>query len=235
MSEKNMHRPLRSALAIGLLLTLAGTSVGCQSMWDRVRERERMFALDVARTHADRGQCTEAITEFDRAQSRIDLGPYSRESTAARLRCYEKLGATELASAHRRLLVDFYTDEPMAYPDADGSSIFRVKTLSELGYDRPPRWLQIPAPRYPDFARRSKIIGRVVIAFELAGNDRPRSIRVLEMPHPLLATLAIEAISQAKPKKKKDDAELMPGSRFVTTFLFEYRWAKEAPEEALDS
>ena len=49
MSEKNMHRPLRSALAIGLLLTLAGTSVGCQSMWDRVRERERMFALDVAR------------------------------------------------------------------------------------------------------------------------------------------------------------------------------------------
>ena len=47
--------------------------------------------------------------------------------------------------------------------------------------------------------------------------------------------LYYSTISQAKPKKKKADSELMPGSRFVTTFLFEYRWAKEAPEEALDS
>ena len=56
------------------------------------------------------------------------------------------------------------------------------------------------------------------------------------MPHPLLASMAIEAIAQAKPKKKKKDSpELMPGGRFVTTFIFEYRWAKEQPEEKLDS
>ena len=235
MSEKNATRPLRSILVVGLLLALVGTTVGCTAMWDRHRERERVFALDMARTHSNRGQCEEAVSEFDRAQSRIDLGPYARESTRARLRCYEKMGATELASAHRRLLVDFYTDEPMAYPDPDGSSIFRVKRISKDGYDRPPRWLKIPAPRYPEFAQRSRITGRVVIAFELAGNDRPRAIRVLEMPHPLLATLAIEAISQAKPKKKKEDPKLMPGGRYVTTFVFEYRWAKEAPEEEFDS
>ncbi|MEM9175817.1 MAG: energy transducer TonB [Myxococcota bacterium] len=228
--------PRRSPLVLAILLCAILTStVGCRSMWDAQRENERMFALDAARTHANRGQCDKALGEIDRAQSRIDLGAYSRESVLARLRCYEKLGMTELASAHRRLVADFYTDEPMAYPDPDGSSIFRVRTISKGGYDRPPAWLKISAPRYPEFARRSRIIGRVVVAFELAGNDRPRSIRVLEMPHPLLATWAIEAITQAKGKKKKNAPELIPGGRYVTTFLFEYRWAKELPSEPLDS
>ena len=144
---------------------------------------------------------------------------------------------TELATAHRRLLTDFYTDEPLAYPDPDGASIFRVRKVAKGGYATPPAWLEIAPPRYPESARRSKIIGRVVVAFGLAGNDRPREIRVLEMPHPLLASMAIEAIGQAKPnkRKKKDSPELMPGGRFVTTFIFEYRWAKEQPEEELDS
>ena len=55
------------------------------------------------------------------------------------------------------------------------------------------------------------------------------------MSHPLLATWAVEAVVQAKPKKKKDSPELMPGGRFFTTFVFEYRWAKEVPQEPLDS
>lgn len=238
MSEKNARRlRLLPTLLVGLLLFTTVASLGCQSMWDRHRENERLFSLDAARTHTQRGQCTRALGELDRAQSRIDLGGYSVESTLARVRCYEKLGMTELATAHRRLVTDFYTEEPMAYPDPDGSSIFRVRTIAKGGYDRPPSWLEIAAPRYPEAARRSKIIGRVVVAFELAGNDRPREIRVLEMPHPLLASMAIEAIAQAKPKKKKKKnlPELMPGGRFVTTFIFEYRWAKEQPEEELDS
>ncbi len=236
MPEKNAPRLRRpSTLVAGLMLVLATTSLGCSSMWDRHRENERMFALDAARTHTKRGQCTRALGELDRAQARIDLGAYGLESTLARVRCYEKLGMTELATAHRRLVNDFYTDEPFAYPDPDGSSIFRVREVAREGYDRPPSWLVIAPPRYPESARRSKIIGRVVVAFELAGNDRPREIRVLEMPHPLLASMAIEAIAQAKPKKKKDSPDLMPGGRFVTTFVFEYRWAKEQPEQELDS
>ena len=234
MSEMNARSLPSLALAFLLFVAAVG-SVGCQSMWDTHRENERLFSLDAARTHSNRGQCVKALAELDRAQARIDLGPYSRESTLARLRCYEKLGMNELASAHRRLLTDFYTDEPMAYPEADGASIFRVKTISKGGYDRPPAWLKISPPRYPEFARRSKIIGRVVVSFELAGNDKPRSIRVLEMPHPLLATWAIEAITGAKGKKKEGAKELMPGGRYVTTFLFHYRWAKEMPSEPLDS
>lgn len=236
MSEKNArHLRLPPILAVGLMLFLTWGSLGCQSMWETHRENERRYSLDAARTHTKRGQCTMALGELDRAQARIDLGPYSQESTLARVRCYEKLGMTELATAHRRLLADFYSEEPMAYPDPDGSSIFRARKIAKDHYTRPPDWLDISPPRYPESARRSKIIGRVVVTFELAGNDRPRGIRVLEMPHPLLASMAIEAIANAKPKKKKNSPELMHGGRFVTTFVFEYRWAKEQPEEALDS
>lgn len=232
--RRNVAPRRRRALAMCLALIALG-AVGCQSMWDRVRERERLFALDTARTQTGRGQCPQALQSLDRAQARLDLGAYARESTVARARCYEKLGMTEMASAHRRLVDDFYTDEPMAYPDADGTSIFRVKQVSPGGYDRPPKWLKVPEPRYSAYARRSKIIGRVVIAFELAGNDRPRKIRVLEMPHPLLATWAIESIAQSKPKKKKDSPDLMPGGRYVTTFVFQWRWAGESRDEPLDS
>ncbi len=204
-------------------------------MWDRVRENEREFAMEAARTQTGRGQCREALSSIDRAQARLDLGLYARESTLARARCYEKLGQDALATAHRRLLTDFYTDEPMALPEADGSSVFRVKSIPSGGFDRPPAWLKIPPPRYTPYAQRSKIVGRIVISFELAKNDRPKRIRVLEMSHPLLATWAIEAIAASEPKKKDDTPNLMPGGRYVTTFLFEWRWAKEVPQNELDS
>lgn len=220
-------------LPLALLLALG--ALGCQTFWDGARERERLFALENARTQTGRGQCQAALASLDRAQARLDLGLYARESTLARARCYDKLGWTELATAHRRLATDFYTDEPMALPAADGSSVFRVKQVNEGGYSRPPSWLKLPPPRYSPYAQRSKIVGRVVVSFELAGNDKPRRIRVLEMPHPLLATWAIEAISLGDPKKKPDSVLLMPGGRYVTTFLFEWRWAKEEPEAPFDS
>ena len=230
------RRPLGRTLLMRLVALMLATSlVSCASAWDRVREQERIFALETARTQTGRGQCANALKSLDRAQARIDLGAYSRESTAARARCYEKLGFTEFAAAHRRMLDDFYAEEPMAYPTADGASVFRVKTVPAGGFSRPPSWLKMPAPRYTPYAQRSKIVGRVVVSFELAGNNRPRKIRILEMPHPLLASWAVEAIASAQPKKKEDDPILMPGERYVTTFLFEWRWAKEAPSEPLDS
>lgn len=233
------HRATRGApgakfIQIAFVICLVLAQVGCKTFWDGNRERERIFALNKARTQTGRGQCEPALASLDRAQARIDLGPYARESTIARVRCYEKLGLDEFASAHRRLTTDFYTEEPMAFPDPDGSSIFRVKTVPTAGFERPPSWLRFPAPRYSPHAQRSKIVGRVVIAFELAGDDRPKKIRVLEMSHPLLATWAIESIASAEPKKK-DKAPLMPGGRYVTTFVFEWRWAKESQEEEFDS
>ena len=208
---------------------------GCGTMWDRVREQERMFALDSARTQTNRGQCASALRSLDRAEARIDLGPYAREATLSRQRCYEKIGQQEAAAAHRRLIDDFYTDQPMALPEPDGSSVFRVKALPSDGFERPPNWLEVPSPRYTPYAQRSKIVGRVVIAFDLNKNGRPQRIRVLEMNHPLLASWAIEAIASAKPsKKEKGPSPLMPGGPFVTTFVFESHWAKEEPTSEFD-
>ena len=231
LSKRSLTRALQLALIFFLLVGLTG----CATLWDRVRENERMYSLETARTQTGRGQCAKALQTLDRAQARIDLGSYAREATVARARCYEKLELENLAYAHRRLIDDFYTDEPMAFPEADGSSTFRVKTLPSGGFARPPKWLQLPAPRYSPYAQRSKIVGRVVISFEIARNNKPKKIRVLEMGHPLLATWAIESIAQAKGKKKAGTPELMPGGRYVTTFLFEWRWDKEAPEEKFDS
>lgn len=234
-----MHaRSLRPALQIlqGILvLALVISQAGCLSLWNRVRENERRLSIDSARTEAKRGQCGEALASLDRAQARIDLGPYARESTLARARCYEKLGLNTMAYAHRRMIDDFYTAEPMAFPLADGSSVFRVAALPEGGFERPPSWLVFPEPRYSAYAQRSKIVGRVVVSFELSSNDVPRNIRVLEMPHPLLATWAAEAVSMGRAKKKPAGANLMPGGRYVATFLFEWRWARQEAEDELDS
>lgn len=222
-------------MLLALLLILP--ALGCRSMWDRVRENERVYAVETARTQTGRGQCRQALSSLDRAQARLDLGLYARESTLARMRCYQKLDQDELAAAHRRLIDDFYTDEPMAIPDATNASVFRVASVPSGSFDRPPSWLEIPRPRYTPYAQRSDIIGRVVVSFELGGNDRPRKIRVLEMPHPLLASWAIEAVAAAKPsqRKKKNAPTLMPGGRFLTTFVFEWRWAEPRvdPEYAL--
>ena len=224
-------RPFSNIALIVLAALVTLPQIGCGGIWNHVRERERVFAQESARTQTARGQCAAGLASLDRAQARLDLGLYSREATIARIRCYEKLGLGELAAAHRRLISDFYTSEPMALPAADGSSIFRVKSVPPGGFERPPKWLQFMAPRYSPYAQRSKLVGRVVVSFEIAGNDRPRKIRVLEMPHPLLATWAIEAVTQGEPKKKEGDPALMPGGTYVATFVFEWRWAKEVDQD----
>jgi hypothetical protein len=226
--------PLRLLMPIAVVALFA-SQVGCASMWNQVRESERMMALETARTQTGRGQCHAALSSLDRSQARTDIGPYSRESTIARARCYDKIGQTQLAAAHRRLINDFYTDEPMAYPEPDGNSVFRAKNIKPSPLTARPYWLKLNAPRYTEYAKRSKIVGRVIVVFELAGNDRPRKIRVLEMPHPLLATWAIEAVAAAEPKRKKDSPDLVPGTQYIATFLFQYRWAGEEEEWDGDS
>lgn len=215
---------------LGLLILFLVAQLSCSSMWQKVRERERMFALEAARNQTQRGQCGSGLDSLDRAQAKLDLGAYARESTLARARCYEKLEFSQLAKSHRTLFSDFYTIEPMAFPDADGSSVFRVQSLHSGGYQPPPSGLQIPQPRYSPYAQRSRIVGRVVIAFELQSKGEPNNIRVLEMPHPLLATWAIEAVTQAKTKSDVNIVH-MPGDHYVTTFIFESRWVTRPGEE----
>lgn len=219
----------RPALFAALALLLVLPVAGCRSMWSRVRENERAFALENARSQAKRGKCGEALESLDRAEAVMAIDRFAIESLQIRIRCYEKLERSEEMAAHRRLLEDFYSVEPMAFPAHDGSSVFRVREDAPTRFDRPPSWLQVQRPRYTPYAQRSKIVGRVVVAFGLAPNGRTTGIRILEMPHPLLATWAIEAVANAKPTSKmKGNAPLLETERrFVTTFNFEWRWADE--------
>ena len=224
-----MRRPsLRvPSVFVALAALVVLSSLGCGSMWENVRENERGFALENARKDAKRGKCVQALEGLDRAEAIMAIDRFALEATQIRIRCYEKLGLSELQSAHRRLLDDFYREAPMAFPAADGSSVFRVADGAPATFDRPPSWLKIERPRYTPYAQRSKIVGRVVITFGLAENGRTTRIRVLEMPHPLLAAWAIEAIAQAKPKRSGQVPIIESDRIYVTTFNFEWRWADE--------
>ena len=217
------------AILVIALITLISQS-GCRKMWQQVREGERTSALESARDQARRGKCDAALVSLDRAQASLNIGAYARESTVTRGRCYGELGHTELAAAHRRLLTDFYENEPMAIPEPDGSSVFRVANVTLDGFNRPPSGLRIPAPRYNAYARRSGIIGRVVLSFDLASDGRPRMIRVVEMPHPLLASWAIEAVAQASFRKNQKPL-LAPGEHYLSLFDFEWHWAREKEKQ----
>lgn len=235
ISARPASVPFVLCAAFFAVLLVLGSS-GCRSMWNQVRESERTFALENARNNAKRGRCGEALDNLDRAEAIMAIDRFAIESLQIRIRCYEKLGLPELRAAHRRLLEDYYTQEPMAFPAADGSSVFRAESGAPEHFDRPPTWLEIARPRYTAYAQRSKIVGRVVVAFSLGENGRTTNIHVLEMPHPLLASWAIEAVAGAKPARgMKGRVPVVDSNRvFVTTFNFEWRWADE-PADAQSS
>lgn len=221
--------PARQALLVVVALLLITGLPGCRPMWNKLRENERIFALENARNNASRGKCVEALADLDRAEAIMAIDRFAIEAIQMRIRCHEKLSQSELQSAHRRLLDDYYTTEPMAFPSLDGSSVFRVQEGAPTRFDRPPSWLQIQRPRYSPYAQRSKIVGRVVVAFTVLQSGRTSRIHVLEMPHPLLASWAIEAVAQAKPRRgKAGKVPVIESDRVhVTTFNFEWRWANE--------
>jgi hypothetical protein len=216
---------------VGLIvLGLAAFGVlACTGMGNRLRERERLFAVEMARTQTERGQCAEALTSLDRAQARLDLGLYARESIRARVKCYSKLGLDELARGHRRLLEDFYSVESRTLSDDGGSPVFRARDIDPALLEPVPSILRIEKPRISPSASRSRLVGRVVVAFALGIDGQPTDLRVLEMSHPLLATWAMEAVAGSKVAKSADRSVLIPGRRYVTTFAFESHW-EDQPE-----
>ncbi|MFP6654246.1 MAG: energy transducer TonB [Myxococcota bacterium] len=208
----------------GLLLLLLVAQPGCSALSRKLRENERIFALEAAQSRIQHGQCSSALKFLDRSQARLELGEYARASTLARIRCYQRMGLSRLANSHLRLLGDFYTTEPMAFPKADGSSVFRLTDLAPDDYQTHPSWLKIPQPHYSLNASRSRIIGRVIVAFQISNSTGPENIRVLEMPHPLLATWAIEAVAQGE-IRSGFKPDLTTGHHYIATFSFESRWA----------
>jgi hypothetical protein len=221
--SKSKHR---ITLSIAILLSLViGANLGCGGFWKRVRESERNNSVSNARTYSKRGNCEKALNSLNRATARLDIGAFGKEATTLRMRCYERQERWAAARAHQRLLDDFYSDEDPAYPAADGSSVFRVKSIKNVKWENPPAAIEVAPPFYSETARRSYIDGRVVISFELSPDGTAKSIRVFEMPHPLLASWAIEAIEAVKKSKKHQNTLLLPGGHYLTTFVFEYRWA----------
>lgn len=216
---------------IAILTLVAATQSSCGSLWLQVRERERAYAVESARHYALAGKCDLALQSLDRAQATLNLGSFAPESTTIRARCYEKLRLAELAAAHRRLLTDFYEKEalpPVLGPD--GSRVFRVADVILEDYSPPPSSFKLTPPRYGTFARRSGIVGRVVISFDLSKEGKPTKIRVLEMPHTLLATWAIEAVVESRLRKTASPL-ITPGEHYLTVLKFEWRWAKTAEVE----
>lgn len=215
---------------IAILTFVSATQSGCSSMWQAVRERERAFAAESARDYALAGKCEPALQSLDRAQASLNLGPFAQESTAIRARCYKKLGLVKLASAHRRLLRDFYVKEPIPALGPDESPVLRVADVDLEDHSPSPSSLKITPPRYNNFARRSGIVGRVVIAFDLSEDGTPTKIRVLEMPHTLLATWAIEAIVESRIRKKARPW-VAPGEHYLTVLSFTSHWARQTKVE----
>ena len=80
--------------------------------------------------------------------------------------------------------------------------------------------LELGEPRYSMSADRSQLSGRVLVRFWVGERGEIRDIRVLEMPHPLLASWAIEAVAKSK-MEKGHDAELPRA--VMTRFVFQTR------------
>jgi hypothetical protein len=209
-----------------LLVVVIIAGVGCAPLWNKVRENEREHAVASSRSLVKRGKCDRALSALSRAEATLEIGAYAVEATRLRMNCYQRQGRHAAARAHERLLNDFYGKKNPAYPKKDGSSVFRVATLPDIEFQKPPMALRLASPEYSPYARRSKIVGRVVIAFELTANAEPKAIRVLEMPHPLLASWAIEAIERSGRGKKYENALIPTGNRYVATYSFEYHFAK---------
>lgn len=207
---------------VGAGLALVTVLAGCGSFWAGVRERERRFALENAETRVQRGDCGGAMSSLERAQATADLGGYGAQSTLTKAECLDRLRRYEQSRAHYRLLRDFYPDfrpERIAQEFSEGDE------FHELGLGEAPALGTLPAlelgePRYSMSADRSQLSGRVLIRFWVGEKGEIRDIRVLEMPHPLLASWAIEAVASSK-MEKGHDAKLPRA--VMTRFVFQTR------------
>jgi len=207
-------------------------------MWASIRERDRRSAEKTTQRLAERGQCARAIASAESAQAARELGGFAARSTWIKARCLDALAQREQGLAHWRLLADFYSDSPWAGkipPDARESIAIRpASPLVAVPGD-----LKLPKARYSESAERSHLIGTVVVDFTLDRRGTTRQIRVLENPHPLLSSWAIEAVARAKLASDSRPRADLP-IRSAVSMRFSSHWAeteaaKAAEREARES
>jgi len=208
--------------------------VACAGLTERLRESERNAAAANARKLVARRDCAAALPALERAQAARELGAFEAESSWLKLRCLEALGRTQEALAHQRLLSDFHPDfAPIA---AQGRAALASGEAPAAPLPLAPapalRALAIPRARFTPDAERSRVVGEVVVRFRVERGGRVEGIRVLETPHPLLASWAIEAIANAS--LQSDAAEESLPAEGALRFHFQHRWQAPDADETRD-
>ncbi|MEM7411824.1 MAG: hypothetical protein AAF430_16455 [Myxococcota bacterium] len=213
---------------VAILLVLLLATGGCTSMWESVRESQRRSSIRLARDLVERGSCTRALDTIGRAQSAADLGRFEAESVWLRARCLDRLGRHQQALAHWRLLVD-------GYPDSTYAGRIPAERKAQLGERAPtrapssPPAFESPKPRYERGAEQAKLVGSVWLEFELDAAGGVSQIRVIETPHPLLASFAIESLALGA--WVETDRTVIAG-RYGAKYLFETYWATRDAQRA---
>ena len=92
--------------------------------------------------------------------------------------------------------------------------------IAQLPSVEPLPELALAQPRYSASADRSQLGGAVLVRFWVREDGGTQDIRVLEMPHPLLASWAIEAVAGAKVTEVSTAALPRAG---VRRFVFQTR------------
>jgi outer membrane biosynthesis protein TonB len=214
------------------LLCVAASLAGCGRMWAGIRERDRKSAEKTSQRLAERGQCARAIASAESAQAAKELGDFAAKSTWLKARCLDALAMHEQSLAHWRLLADFYSDSPWA-EKISPSLREAIATRPSSPLVAAPSDLNVPKARYSRSAERSHLIGAVVVEFTLDRAGASRQIRVLENPHPLLSSWAIEAIAQAELGPDSSRRMDLP-IRSAVNLRFSSHWAEVAAGKAAD-
>jgi tetratricopeptide (TPR) repeat protein len=198
-----------SGVALLELLLVGTTTLGCGATIDQwrvqLREDDRWAAEENARDWLQRGDWDRALASLERAQAALSLSPrFAIESTRQKARALEELGRHEESLAHLRYLHDHH-------PEALVEDELPPETIHadfDDGSVRPLPRIDVPEPRYSRYASWAGVGGEVRVLFALDVDGHPKDIRVLGPAHPLLASLAIEAVAGARLRHRKDRAVL---------------------------
>ena len=167
-------------------------------------EVSRSVALDNAKAAIQEEDWRAMLQSLDTVQSDPSPSPeVTAESIALRALAVERLGREEESLANYRLLLDRYPDSEAAKRVPE---IVRVEIdwegplVSADGTERETRipTADVPVLRQPRAARDAGLHGEIEVRYRIGSNGRPERIEVVGAPHPMLASLGIEAAARTK-------------------------------------
>ncbi len=217
-------------VSLGLAALVFG-SLGCTSMWDAIRERQRVSSISLSRDFVKREEWARAFESIERAQTRRQLGDFAPESIYLKAVALAGLGRAEEALAHWRMLHDQYGDTRWAkrIPSEVRPLLGEIEPLRARAA---PIAFEMPKPRYGRGAQRASIAGPVWVEYRIDRQGEPTDLRVVQSAHPLLAAYAFEAVASGRWRDSAGTNVELP-RRALSPFRFESLWMDEADEEPL--